>query len=134
LEKPDAPPPKPRTLSEARQAFESRETNALAQAQSLGPLADFYDWKLRTRIYKQWRQLISTNSAPLRAGKVVVEFKLNFDGKISECRVTKNEVGELGGLCREAIEQAAPFGLWPLEMRSAIRSGSRDVRFTFTYR
>jgi hypothetical protein len=109
-----------------------RKSNTLALAQSPGPIAD-YDANLRKLIDKRWRELIAKNSDPPRAGTVVVDFGLIIDGSVAGCRVTKNDVGEWGRLCREAIEQAAPFGPWPPEMRRLFGADYRDIRFTFNY-
>ena len=43
-------------------------------------------------------------------------------------------VGDLFAyLCRDAIENAAPFGQWPSDMRRMVGANFREITFTFYY-
>jgi hypothetical protein len=39
----------------------------------------------------------------------------------------------LSYVCQAAIEQAAPFGKWPDDMRREIGANFREITFTFDY-
>jgi hypothetical protein len=68
-----------------------------------------------------------------RSGKVIIEFRLTYDGRITEMRVAGNEVGDLLGLaCQNAIRDPAPYAPWPQDMRSYF-GNQRNVSFTFYY-
>ena len=69
-----------------------------------------------------------------RTGKVTVTFHLTPDGTVTELAITDNTVGKLlGYVCQEAIEQAAPFGAWPSDMRRMVGTNFREITFTFYY-
>jgi len=68
------------------------------------------------------------------SGKVVVEFRLHPDGRVTDLNIVQNEMSDLFGLiCAQAIRQLAPCRTWPLEMRRDIPKEYRDVTFTFYY-
>jgi TonB family protein len=78
--------------------------------------------------------LDSQQFADSRAGKVTVYFHLNADGTVTELNIIANSVGSLlGYVCQEAVEQAAPFGKWPSDMRQLIGANYREITFTFYY-
>ena len=78
--------------------------------------------------------LIDNSRLAPRTGKVVIEFRLNYDGRITDLKVTKTEVGEmLSLLCQEAIRKPAPFPRWPSDMWRAMGKNHREVMFTFYY-
>jgi hypothetical protein len=53
---------------------------------------------------------------------------------IAEVEIQENTVGQLlGYVCEEAIQEVAPFGKWPSDMRRAIGANYRDISFTFYY-
>jgi len=93
-----------------------------------------YDYQFIKAVEKRWYDLLESHNFPQRSGKVVLEFKLNFDGRISDMKVNGNEVGDmLGLLCERAVLDPSPFGRWPSDMRRAIPGDFREVTFTFFY-
>ncbi len=86
-------------------------------------------------IQQRWYDLLDSQQfASDRTGMVTVHFHLNPDGTVTESKITNNTVGELlGYVCQEAIEQAAPFGKWPPDMRRMIGANFREITFTFYY-
>jgi outer membrane biosynthesis protein TonB len=142
------PPPekeRPRTLAMARNQDTSRPGRKSKQeggADKRGSLAfdvkaspfGSYDSRLIRAVEARWFNLLDSTPFVQRSGKVVVEFRLNMDGRITEIKTTENEVGEILGLiCQRAILDPAPYGEWPNDMRSAIGGSYRDVTFTFYY-
>jgi hypothetical protein len=107
------------------------------------PLAasDFqdYDREMIKAIQKRWRELRSasatpTNEAGLTAGKVVVEFRLHADGRISDLKTVSTKVNNaLTYLCEEAVADPEPYARWPEDMARKVGAESRVVRFTFDY-
>ena len=69
-----------------------------------------------------------------RTGKVVIDFRLNYDGSISEIKQVESSVsGVQEFLCEKAITDPAPFERWPIEMRRKLEADSIPVQFTFYY-
>ena len=93
-----------------------------------------YDEKLVAAITQRWWNLLDSQQFALdRTGKVVLHFRLNYDGTISDMKVVENDVGELlGYVCQKAVTDPAPFEKWPSEMRFKLGDSS-DIQFTFYY-
>jgi hypothetical protein len=134
-----------RTLAEARarKAMLSGETfKQQGGASSWGkvaldakatPFGD-YDLAFIAAVEQCWHILLEEHQGTQRSGKVVVDFRLTYDGRITELRVQDNEVGEiLSMLCQSAILNPQPYPRWPAQMRQTIGGNSRDIRFTFYY-
>ena len=92
-----------------------------------------YDAAFIAAVQQRWYDLLETTSVQ-RSGKVVLEFRLNHDGRITAMQMSDNEVGEiLGIICQRAVLDPAPFGKWPEDMRRMIGNTHREVTFTFYY-
>jgi outer membrane biosynthesis protein TonB len=146
---PTAPPaetrPRPRTLVEARlrqgilagpqsrQEGGVRRRGAISVDARASPLGG-YDSALIAAIQQRWYNLLDDSAVAPRSGRVVVEFTLHLDGRVTEARIVEQEVGELLALyCRKAITDPAPYPRWPDEMRHLLGRDYREVRFTFHY-
>ena len=135
---------RPRTLQEARArnqlAGEKTKVDSGAKLRgkvSLGvkvtPFSS-YDAAFIAAVQQRWYDLIDSSQFAQRSGKVVLEFKLTYDGRIMDLRVNDNEVGEiLSLLCQRAILDPAPYARWPDDMRRMIGNNHREVTFTFYY-
>ena len=94
-----------------------------------------YDRAFIAAVSQRWYDLLEArNYAGYRQGKVAVEFRLNYDGRITEMRTVENTVTDtLSYLCQKAVLDPAPFEKWPREMRLMIGEDSRKITFTFFY-
>ncbi|MDB6016535.1 MAG: hypothetical protein JWR19_1024 [Pedosphaera sp.] len=139
--------PRPRTLAEAHQQQPSLAGEKMRQdggvkrravVTSLGakesPFGD-YDGVLIRAIQAHWYDLLNEQAfARDRTGRVTLEFRLNYDGRITDMRVIENGVDEvLSVLCQRAITDPSPYAPWPSDMRRLIGADYREVRFTFFY-
>ncbi len=141
------PRSKPRTIKEAMQrnpALAGQKTlqdggvprrSHLSMVDAKGSPFGDYDRSFIAAVEQRWFQLLDNNQYMLdRQGKVVLDFRLHYDGRISNLQTDANTVGEiLGLLCQKAILDPAPFPKWPAAMRQAMREEYRDVKFTFHY-
>lgn len=141
------PPERPRTIRQA--LAQSKQLPGLQMQQdggvkrraltsSLDAMATpfgAYDRAIVEAISQRWYDLLDSQQfADSRTGKVTVYFHLNPDGSVTELKTTANSVGDLlGYICQEAIQQAAPFGKWPSDMRRMIGTNFREITFTFYY-
>ena len=139
-------PPRPRTIKEA--LAQQNLSPGVAMKQDGGvrrhasvPSLDVkltgfgdYDAQLVAAITQRWWNLLDSQQFALdRSGKVVLQFRLNYDGTITDMKVVQNDVGELlGYVCQKAVNDPAPFEKWPSEMRFKL-GDSRDIQFTFYY-
>lgn len=93
-----------------------------------------YDAYIIAAIQQRWYDLLDNAHFSQRIGKVVIEFKLNYDGRITDVKMNDNEVGELlAALCQRAITDPSPFAKWPDDMRRLVGKNFREVLFTFYY-
>lgn len=94
-----------------------------------------YDRAFIDAVSSRWYDLLDNMSYDgYRRGKVVLQFNLNYDGRITEMNVMENTVTEmLSLLCQKAVLDPAPFDKWPREMRLMVGSDHRRITFTFYY-
>lgn len=135
---------RPRNLAEARArnqlAGEKTKVDGATKTRghvSLGvtvtPFSS-YDAAFIAAVQQRWYDLLDSSQFSQRSGKVVLEFKLTYDGRISDLKTSDNEVGEiLSLLCQRAILDPAPYARWPDDMRRMIGANYREVTFTFYY-
>ena len=94
-----------------------------------------YDNAFIAAVQSSWfRQLEERQLFSNDAGKVVVEFRLNYDGRITGLRVVEAEVNEhLAWMCQRAVLDVDPFLKFPSDMRRLVKNDFREIRFTFYY-
>ena len=97
------------------------------------PFAD-YDRALVEAISYRWYSLLDEHQyASDSRGKVVLQFHLHYDGRITDMNMAENSAGEmLGLLCQKAVLDPAPFATWPSDMRRLL-GDIRSIQFTFYY-
>lgn len=94
-----------------------------------------YDAAIIAAVQNRWYYLLDSGDfARERTGKVVLEFHLNYDGRITDMKVVENTVNELLCLlCEKAILDPQPYERWPSDLRRMVGADFREVRFTFFY-
>jgi outer membrane biosynthesis protein TonB len=94
-----------------------------------------YDSSVFYAIQQRWYDLLdNARYTGDRRGKVVIEFRLHYDGRISNLKIVESNVGEfLSTICRMAIEDPAPYEKWPPDMRKMVGADYREVTITFYY-
>jgi hypothetical protein len=99
-----------------------------------GSIFGSYDAAFIAAVQQRWYDLLETTPYVQRSGKVILEFRLNHDGRITDMYMSDNEVGDiLAYVCQRAVMDPAPFGKWPDDMRRMIGNTYREVTFTFYY-
>ena len=93
-----------------------------------------YDAALIDAIANRWYTLLDEREyASDSRGKVVLQFHLHYDGRITDMNVAENTAGEvLGLICQKAVLDPAPFAVWPSDMRRTL-GDIRSIQFTFYY-
>ena len=145
----EPPPPRPRTLQDARAQSQPHVSPGVAMKQDGGvpnvklsasfdakatPLGE-YDSAFVDAVTQRWYDLLDSQQFALdRTGKVTLRFHLNYDGTITEMTQLQNTVGDLlGYVCQKAITDPAPFKAWPEDMRRLVGANYREITFTFFY-
>ena len=93
-----------------------------------------YDDALIQAIQARWYSLLDQRDyASDSRGKVVLQFVLHYDGRVSDMNIAENTAGEvLGLICRKSVEDNSPFASWPSDMRRML-GDTRHIQFTFYY-
>ena len=94
-----------------------------------------YDIAMISAVQKRWFELLDKNDVVRgRSGTIIVGFRLNASGMISDLKVQANAAdGVLAYLCEAAVRDTAPYPRWPSELIRSANSSTREVQFTFTY-
>lgn len=93
-----------------------------------------YDAAFIAAVQQRWYDLLENSPFTQRSGKVVLEFRLMEDGRITDMKVMDNDVGDLlGSFCQKAVQDPAPYPKWPSDMKRMINAKFREVTFTFYY-
>lgn len=146
-QQPQQEPLRPRTIKDALAQMASRmpsltmKQDGGAQRHARVPSFDVkvtgfgdYDARFVAAVSQNWWNLLDSQRFSLdRTGKVVLYFRLNYDGSISDMRFVNNNVGDLlGYVCEKAVLDGAPYERWSQDMRLKL-GDSTEVQFTFDY-
>jgi hypothetical protein len=93
-----------------------------------------YDRALVDAVSHRWWALLDQREyASDSRGKVVLQFHLHYDGRVTEMNMADNTAGEvLGFICQKAVLDNAPYAAWPSDMRRLL-GDTRSIQFTFYY-
>jgi outer membrane biosynthesis protein TonB len=144
----EAKPERPRTIKEALARLQDsrlpgqkmKQEGGVSRRQELASLDTkatpfgAYDAALVEAVSQRWFTLLDEREyASDSRGKVVLQFRLHYDGRVTDVNVAESTVGEmLGLLCQKAVLDPAPFGTWPSDMRRML-GNTRNIQFTFYY-
>jgi hypothetical protein len=92
-----------------------------------------YDRIFIDAVQSRWDFLLEDQpSTPV--GEVRLEFKLHYDGRITDMKMPHNGVDAFFALlCQKAILDNSPYARWTPEMRRELAGDTREVTFTFYY-
>ena len=144
----EAKPARPRTIREAlaqlqdnrlpgekmRQDGGVSRHNRVASLDTKATPFGAYDAALVEAISQRWFTLLDQREyASDSRGKVVLQFRLHYNGRITDMNVAETTVSEvLGLICKKAVLDPAPFATWPSDMRRTL-GDPRNIQFTFYY-
>lgn len=141
--------PRPRTLQEAlarrapdqipgqrmKQAGGVARRANVAMVDARGTTFGAYDAAFVAAVAERWYALLDqVKYDGYRPGRVVLQFNLHHDGRITDLRVAESTVSDmLSLLCQKAVLDPAPYERWPREMRLMVGKDTRPIQFTFYY-
>jgi hypothetical protein len=93
-----------------------------------------YDREFIEAVEQRWFTLLDEQNFALdRTGKVVLQFRLTFDGRITDMQIAETTVGQtLAYVCQLAVTENVPYRRWPSDMRREV-GDERNIQFTFYY-
>ena len=94
-----------------------------------------YDSEFIMAVQARWFSLLDQrNFVGNESGRVVVQFRLHQDGRISDMKVEDSQVSEiLSWFCQRAVLDPAPYKPFPSDLRRMMDNEYREIRFTFYY-
>jgi hypothetical protein len=94
-----------------------------------------YDALFIEAVTQRWYDLLENRDYASEAhGHVTVQFKLHFDGRITDMKVVEHTVTEtLSLMCQKAVLDPQPYEKWPQEMRRMVDGDFRRIQFVFYY-
>jgi hypothetical protein len=144
--------PRPRTLAQARAQLPQENAIAGQKMRQEGAsrlqrvLPSFnteatpwgsYDAKFIAIVTSQWYRFLDQHPEAFNwAGRVVVKFRLQHDGRITDFEFLENTSGEIQGFgAQKAIirDLGHPYDPWPPSLRRITGKDYRELRFTFYY-
>jgi hypothetical protein len=144
----EAPRSRPRTLREAMARQQDRRLPSQKMNQEGGvkrhlEIASLdakatpfgaYDAALVEAISQCWFNLLEAQGyAADYRGKVVLQFQLHQNGRITDLSIAANTAGKVAGLiCQTAIDKPNPYPPFPSDMRRVVGE-TRNIQFTFYY-
>ena len=144
----EAKPARPRTIRQALAQLQNsrppgekmkqeggvRRRHEIASLDTKATPFGAYDAALVDAISQRWFTLLDQRDyASDSRGKVVLQFRLHHDGRITDMNMADNTAGEvLGLICQKAVLDPAPFAAWPSDMRRTLGE-VRNIQFTFYY-
>ena len=135
---------RPRTIVEAKkrmgtlgeqsqQEGGSKVLDLTASMDVKGTALGDYVAEMVEAVKQRWFKELDEVSATT-PGRVVIQFRLHSNGRVSNAKVAESDVGELLSLiCQKAIQDPSPYKPWPKELRHEMNADYRDVSFTFHY-
>lgn len=137
---------RPRTLAEAKarqmipgemmkQEGGVRRERVASSLDAIGTPFGEYDREVINAITSHWYALLDEGGPVMdHPGEVMLQFRLHYDGRVTDMKVIKTTVNELMTYqCQRAIIDPAPYKPWPIEMRRLMEDDSRELLFTFFF-
>jgi len=90
--------------------------------------------ELRRNVEAQWRALLQTRFSGSIATKAVLDCAISPDGRLVHVRIVDpGNSPTYAPICKLAIEKAAPFGAFPIEVPDIYQSKNLEIRWTFSF-
>lgn len=94
-----------------------------------------YDAAFIAAVQARWFSILDQRDfVRNETGRVVLDFRLNQDGRITEMRIAESSVSDtLAWICQQAVMDPAPYDPFPRDLRRQMAHDYREIRFTFYY-
>jgi outer membrane biosynthesis protein TonB len=93
-----------------------------------------YMLRVRSLVEREWRSALRIRYTGVSRTEAVIECSIRPDGSLEYARVLDPGVSlTYAVLCRQAIEQAAPFGPFPFDVPEIYRKDNLEITWKFSY-
>lgn len=89
---------------------------------------------VQREVEKRWKALIQMRYSGTRPTKVQLDCSISPKGELVYVRIAdKGDVPVFAHLCKQALEEAAPFPSFPFTVPAIYRSDNLQIRWTFSF-
>jgi TonB family protein len=89
---------------------------------------------MRKAVFTAWYPIVSMKASPMPDSRVVIAFKINPDGTISDLEILSQQGADLfGDICAASVQKAAPFDPIPVDFPPYLKNKQFNIKFTFYY-
>jgi len=89
---------------------------------------------VRDRVEKRWKAIMHVRYSGATTVQAVVDCAIAPDGKLDRVAIVEpGASATFAGLCKQAIEQAGPFGPFPFQVPDVYQSRNIEIRWTFSF-
>jgi len=130
-----APPPPLLTPQAARGRVEGgvKRTGLMAFEAMESEIAPYLK-TIRQRVERNWRTALHTRYSGTSPTRAVLDCAIAPGGHIIEVAIVETgDSATFAPLCKQAIENAGPFGPFPFEVPEVYRSKNLEIRWTFSF-
>jgi len=90
--------------------------------------------EVRTRVERRWFAAMAFRYKGTSPTKAVVDCAINREGKLVEAAIhEEGSISLFANICKEAIEQAAPFPPFPFQVPDIYANKNLEIRWTFSF-
>jgi len=89
---------------------------------------------VRDRVEKRWKAIMHIRYSGASTAQAVVDCAISPDGKLNRVSIVEpGASATFAGLCKQAIEQAGPFGPFPFRVPEVYQNPNIEIRWTFSF-
>ncbi|MCC6795332.1 MAG: TonB C-terminal domain-containing protein [Candidatus Hydrogenedentes bacterium] len=131
----DVPIPTPHTMSKTQSRVEGNAKSMgflsfEAQQSQFAP----YLRQVRDRVEQRWKSIMHVRYTGVSTAQAVLDCAIGPDGKLDKVAIVETgESATFASLCKQAIEQAGPFGPFPFEVPAMYQNKNIEIRWTFSF-
>lgn len=90
--------------------------------------------EIRQRVERNWRTALHVRYSGTSRTRAVVDCAIGPDGHIIAVQIVEaGDSATFAPLCKQAIENAGPFGPFPFKVPEVYRSQNLEIRWTFSF-
>lgn len=90
--------------------------------------------QVRDRVEKRWKTLIHMRYSGVSTTQAVLDCAISPDGTLRNITIVEpGSSATFAGLCKQAVEQAGPFGAFPFQVPDMYKNQNIEIRWTFSF-
>lgn len=89
---------------------------------------------VRDRVERRWKTIMHVRYSGTTTAQAVLDCTITPDGSLDKVSIIEpGNSATFAGLCKQAIEQAGPFGPFPFKVPEVYQNQNIEIRWTFSF-